>query len=45
MMLFFEKNTLLMGKNMQESSVDWFKSTNEILNIKGNIILCKVPVL
>ena len=32
-----------MGTNMQESA-DWFKSTNEILNIKGNRI-CEVPVL
>ena len=45
MMLLFEKNTLLMKKNLQESSADWFKSTNETLNIKGNIILCKVLVL
>ena len=34
-----------MGANLQESSADWFKLTNEILNIKGNIILCDVPVL
>ena len=34
------------GKNLQESSADCFKLTNEILSIiKGNIILCKVPVL
>ena len=30
---------------LQESSADWFKLTNEILNIKGNIILCEGPVL
>ena len=30
---------------MQESSAYWFKLTNEILNIKGNIILCEPPVL
>ena len=34
-----------MGTDLQESSADWFKLTNEILNIKGNIILCDVPVL
>ena len=34
-----------MGTNLQESSADWFKLTNEILNIKGNIILCEVSVL
>ena len=25
--------------------MDWFKLTNEILSIKGNIILCEAPVL
>ena len=39
------KCILLMGTNLQESSAGWFKLTNEILNIKGNIILCEVPVL
>ena len=33
-----------MGTNLQESSSGWFKLTNEILNIKENI-LCEVPVL
>ena len=32
-----------MGTNLRESSADWFKLTNEILIIKGNIILCEVP--
>ena len=36
---------MLIRSNLQESSANWFKSTNEILNIKGNIILCKAPVL
>ena len=31
--------------NLPESSADWFKLTNENLNIKGNIILCETPVL
>ena len=34
-----------MGKNLQESSANWFILTNEILNIKGSIILCEVPAL
>ena len=34
-----------MGKNLLEFSADWFKLMNKIFNIKGNIILCKVPVL
>ena len=34
-----------MGTNLQESPADWFKLINEILNVKGNIILCEVPVL
>ena len=33
-----------MGTNLQEST-DWFKLTNGILNIKGNIIHCEVSVL
>ena len=33
-----------MATNLQESSADWFKLMDEILNIKGNIILCDVPV-
>ena len=33
-----------MGTNLQEST-NWFKLTNEILNIKGNTILCELPVL
>ena len=32
-----------MGTNLQESA-DWYKLTNEILDIKGNIILYEVPV-
>ena len=36
---------MLIKSNLQESSADWFKLTNEILNIKGNIILCEAPVL
>ena len=36
---------LLIRSNLQESSADWFKLTNEILNIKGNIIHCEAPVL
>ena len=27
------------------TSADWFKLTNEILKVKGNIILCEAPVL
>ena len=38
------KILLLIGINLQESA-DWFKLTNEILNIQGNIILCEVPAL
>ena len=34
-----------MGTNLQESPADWFKLINEILNVKGNIIPCEVPVL
>ena len=30
-----------MEANLQESA-DWFKLMNEILNVKGNIILCEV---
>ena len=32
-----------MGTNLQESSAYWFKLTNEILDINGNITLCEVP--
>ena len=32
-----------MGRNLQESSADWFKLTNEFLILMGNIILCEVP--
>ena len=32
-----------MGTNLQESP-DWYKLTNEILDMKGNIILYEVPV-
>ena len=32
-----------MGTNLQESCADCFKLMNEILIIKGNIILCEVP--
>ena len=35
----------MLISNLQESFADWFKLTNEILNIKGNIILCEAPVL
>ena len=42
--VFLEKFVLLIS-NLQESFADWFKLTNEILNIKGNIILCEAPVL
>ena len=31
--------------NLQESSANWFKLKNEILNLKGNIIPCEEPVL
>ena len=33
-----------MGTNLPEST-DWFKLTNEILVIKGSIILCEVSIL
>ena len=32
-----------METNLQESA-DWYKLTNEILDMKGNIILYEVPV-
>ena len=32
-----------MGTNLQESP-DWYKLTNEILDMKGHIILYEVPV-
>ena len=32
-----------METDLQESSADLFKLTNEILIIKGNIILCEMP--
>ena len=41
--VFLSKCILIMRTNLQESSADWFKLTNEILIIKGNIILCGVP--
>ena len=44
-MYILKKYILLMGKNLLEFSADWFKLMNKIFNIKGNIILCKVPVL
>ena len=34
---------LLMGTNLQESA-DWYKLRNDILDIKGNIILYEVTV-
>ena len=43
--VFLLKFILLLRSNLQESSVDWFKLMNEILNINGNIILCEAPVL
>ena len=36
---------MLIRSNLQESFCGWFKLTNGILNIKGNIILCEAPVL
>ena len=34
-----------METNLQESSADWFKLMNEVLNIKKNIILFEAPGL
>ena len=41
--VFLLKCILLMGTNLQEFSADWFKLMNEILIVKGNIILCELP--
>ena len=37
------KNNSFLGTDLQESA-DWLIWTNEVLNKKGNIILCEVSV-